>query len=993
MKRAYNLFAEIISLPFSDLFLDMDPLLRSLNGSEIWETTISYGDRLQKLTKCIAQACLDVAGYLNRHTDVISLTMLQSAFDHIFNARNILRLMGKYQTVSLPGDLMTLYYLDMLKKLGTLFLTGRGGYICVRPDSFSEEVLDDERDKHAPFQIENADNRYQRVELWNSLLRCLPEDLIISAYLADQARNNRGIQTQRSICCQLLFEIGDTARISDLLLDKIMDQGLAETHVHAGASRSFGIIWNDMLKQAAANKKVFEKPSLYLPFKESLSIEKLHFICADAAAVQLILADFLTSNYNDFSEYLKNGPFIVRCNRLMVSEISEIIQSGKPKKHLSSLITPGDCFLRRYPCNGVPELRRILDISEEKNTSCPPLAQKCLLSWSFLHIMERPEDAAFNAFFLYYIRLYCIVYRMRVQDSKSTGLSYFQKYYGASTDSGSLDSDEKLHEFFYTALRDKRVRKTEFRFSPPKITEPTLEKTVAKCEAEIVQGLCAFIKKHVYTLITLYSEDTDRLSLLSREFDNNWRNAIRNIRNGEKNILQCLLNEYSVDSNRIPPHRLGIVYHLIKQGEAREKSSCAVACQNCSCERESYAAFSFGSARFQYHACVTAITNLRNRIPELSSLIVGLDAASLEIPTEPWVFAPAFHEARVRDSVLSQGGCSIEGRRQLGFTYHVGEDFRHPLSGLRHVDEVVSCLEMRTGDRIGHGLVLGLNMKDWFYRNRLVIMPRIEWMENNLWIWDLISCEAELAPLSKYLDEIKRHVFEAARAIYGTLDGITLETLLHTYKAKFFSVEYLKEIVKKELLHSKQQGDCFQMLDSTKRLPCLCDEEHAERYSWTESSLILSYHCGVFKQRMMENILIKPSSSQEEIAQVLQHFLIKKISALGLIIEANPSSNAVIGEMDGVLMHPIYQFRGENGERMMTSVNTDDPSVFSSSIANEYAQIYYTLRYHGESAENALKEIDLIRKIGLETSFLPSPPHIKQLLLEYETVLRVLYAL
>lgn len=947
MKRAYNLFAEILSLPFSEMFLGKDPLLQAVKDSEIWETQADFGDKLQKLTQYLAHACFDAAEYLNRHTDIINVTMLQSSFDHIFNAHSILRFMGAHPTVGSPNELLTLYYLDMLRKLGKLFLVGRGGIISVRPDSFSTDVLDAEDRDNTTFKIENADNKYQRIELWNSMLRCLPEELLVSAYLAHQAHESVGVQTQRRICLQLLLKIDDNARISDLMLDKVLAKGLAETHVHAGASRSFRFIWNDMLRHAMKNRAVLEKPAYHLPFKNAVSREKMHFLCADAAMVQLILADFLMSQNPDFTEYLENNPFIPRYNHFLTSEIWIICQSGKPHELLSSLITPGDCFLSRYPYNGDPELWRILGIFEEQDYSYPPLAQKCLLSWSFLHIMNQPEDHVFNALFLYYIRLYCIVYRTRVQDSKSTGLSYFQKYYGSSTDGGSLNLDAKLREFLYTALRDERVCKTEFRFSPPKVMEPMLKKAVAKCELEIVHSVCTFIKNHIYTLITLYSEDTDQISLLSREFDSKWRDVIRNVRDERKGVLQQLLSDCGVDPKVVPHHRIGIVYHLIKQGEASEKSSCAISCLNCSSERESYAAFSFGSARFQYQASVIAITNLRNRIPELSSLLVGLDAASLEIPTEPWVFAPAFHEARVRDTVLSYNGLTLEGRKQLGFTYHVGEDYRHPLSGLRHVDEAVNYLEMRTGDRIGHGLVLGINLQDWFYRNRLVIMPRVEWMENNIWIWDLISREAELAPLSQYLNEIKRQVFDAARVIYGTLDGITLEGLLHTYKAKFSSVEDLKSIVRKDFSHSKKQGDCFHALDSAKCFPCLCNGEHAESFGWTENALILSYHCGVFKHRMAENILIRPSPSQAEIAERLQQFLIKKIASLGLIIEANPSSNAVIGEMDGVLMHPIYQFRGENGERVMTSVNTDDPSVFSSSVANEYAQVYYTLRYHG----------------------------------------------
>ena len=53
---------------------------------------------------------------------------------------------------------------------------------------------------------------------------------------------------------------------------------------------------------------------------------------------------------------------------------------------------------------------------------------------------------------------------------------------------------------------------------------------------------------------------------------------------------------------------------------------------------------------------------------------------------------------------------STEGIQQystiqnMGFTYHVGEDFRHIASGLRHVDEVIENFHYKAGDRLGHAI-------------------------------------------------------------------------------------------------------------------------------------------------------------------------------------------------------------------------------------------------------------------------------------------------
>ena len=89
-------------------------------------------------------------------------------------------------------------------------------------------------------------------------------------------------------------------------------------------------------------------------------------------------------------------------------------------------------------------------------------------------------------------------------------------------------------------------------------------------------------------------------------------------------------------------------------------------------------------------------------------------------------------------------------RPLLGFTYHAGEDFRLPSTGLRAVAEVVENFELKHGDRLGHALVLGIDYQDWLqqrlhkdesYRRRQdsdawclqVRMPRGVYLADLIW--------------------------------------------------------------------------------------------------------------------------------------------------------------------------------------------------------------------------------------------------------------------
>ena len=73
---------------------------------------------------------------------------------------------------------------------------------------------------------------------------------------------------------------------------------------------------------------------------------------------------------------------------------------------------------------------------------------------------------------------------------------------------------------------------------------------------------------------------------------------------------------------------------------------------------------------------------------------------------------------------------------------HVGEDFRHLLSGLRAIHEPFWWELMRRGDRIGHALALGWDPHDWCTRHAEVIQPRLERMFDLAWMLDFVHGEA-----------------------------------------------------------------------------------------------------------------------------------------------------------------------------------------------------------------------------------------------------------
>ena len=128
--------------------------------------------------------------------------------------------------------------------------------------------------------------------------------------------------------------------------------------------------------------------------------------------------------------------------------------------------------------------------------------------------------------------------------------------------------------------------------------------------------------------------------------------------------------------------------------------------------------------------------------------------------------------------------------------------------------------------------------------------------------------------------------------------------------------------------------------------------------------------------------------------QKLQEYLLKKVAALGIYVETNPTSNLTIGNMRVLQEHPIFRlspFKQEPGqEQVMVMVNSDDPAVFNTNVENELAYIYYALEHAGVAKEEALKWIDRVRKNGIDGSFILKLKDCKTLFEEISGILEIL---
>lgn len=383
-----------------------------------------------------------------------------------------------------------------------------------------------------------------------------------------------------------------------------------------------------------------------------------------------------------------------------------------------------------------------------------------------------------------------------------------------------------------------------------------------------------------------------------------------------------------------------------------------------------------------------AIAEFRNGLDMIGSCyysdrVVGIDAANSEIACRPEVFAQAFRY--LRHHKIENG---FHTPNDLGVTYHVGEDFMDVVDGLRAVDEAILYLNMRKGDRIGHGLVLGVDVTEYYkMRNYTIAMSLQMQMDNAAWLYYKLqpyNCFADVREdMRKRFDDCFRRVCpNYSRPInislyYNSmlLRGDNPECYDHNGRVlwKKDSVdEWNRKALNDDMLCKK-----------ARMMPDACRLYHEYHYDKDFKTGSAVYDEWTVSEKMMLAI-----------SQVKKDML-KKVADLGLAIECNPTSNYKIGEIDGYYKHPIRKFFNigvQDNHRMAisSSINTDDKGVFATSIEREYALIahamirYYRSQHDGVTDLDVYNWLDSVRRNSIaqrfdKTELMPEPPSRKTL--------------
>jgi adenosine deaminase len=402
----------------------------------------------------------------------------------------------------------------------------------------------------------------------------------------------------------------------------------------------------------------------------------------------------------------------------------------------------------------------------------------------------------------------------------------------------------------------------------------------------------------------------------------------------------------------------------------------------------------------------------------VNKYISGIDGAGREFLTPPEVFAPAY---RYFKNSIETSGLVLKGNypyvppeklKEIDFqyTYHVGEDFRDILSGLRAIYEAILFLDLKDGDRLGHALALGIEPKKFLLvRNKDIKLTKLEVLDNAIFAYYMIEkFNINFIEIKNSLNEL---IFGLSKEIYKPLKDIpfSIHDLIDAWflrrncpneikmcKNLFRNKIFTSHIEKKEnrtynlkkLLKDKNLYHFIPNFNYVKyAMPDFFDFNKSShfpihnRYKYIQNnpiaySILWLYHKDpevIFEGAKYYNDNFLFSEDFYEYLQdiMMEYIIIKR----NIIIESMPTSNILIGSFSKYTEHPIFRFKSIGKEitpnrfnirtkKLKVILGTDNPGIQNTSFIKELQHLKNACNQLGYTEEESYEYIENIISDG-----------------------------
>ncbi|MEE4611682.1 adenosine deaminase [Serratia marcescens] len=334
--------------------------------------------------------------------------------------------------------------------------------------------------------------------------------------------------------------------------------------------------------------------------------------------------------------------------------------------------------------------------------------------------------------------------------------------------------------------------------------------------------------------------------------------------------------------------------------------------------------------------------------PRLTGWIRGVDAAANEMHTPPELFGPLFR-------VLAKSGIAH-------FTYHVGEDFPHLISGIRSIDDALRFLPLRNGDRLGHCTAIGITPEIWKRSLPLSLsMTKETRLLDLVFIWRELRSHPELL---RYASDAAIEAVRLAHKVFSLEEEVSITTLDQVFEMRGVLAE--SEGLLGELNGSLKPKSLW--LEEFERARELAKTAGMKRPLKLYKQWLTSDN--VRKQRS-EYVEVALEYLPDEAVVALQQAVMAKIADRNTAIECPPTSNTRISQYRDVSEHHIFRWMGLPGEEiegdvpMSICLGSDDPGIFAADLKSEFYHLFVVLtRKFGLSPAEALRKVAEVNENG-----------------------------
>ena len=751
---------------------------------------------------------------------------------------------------------------------------------------------------------------------WSWLCRALPPDLL---------------RTARNI-----GNADDLPFLLSPVVDRLLrENGFAETHLHLGAAADFSLLWANLMHALAVEE--VREDSLASPgacFDDGRDFGKWILW---AAVMRLVLAEWLfdSAGIQERPELLNftSAPWRMRMDAGMKNDVrrleSEFAQGreGTPPLRFArgraiyrSLIRPVPFLVsrrkerQRLRARHKPENRKEVFENDPLaqvvgwHGTCGSSPETRFVEASFRHMEEHEKDGDFARFFWQVIRIRCLLYRHLVQRPLTPGLQWFVRFFSRIKPvRQSLPTAVSMQAAIGQSGGDEGLRSLEVRVGT--------KKNESECR-ELIQDVNNVRNKPAAAEVGVVFH-------FSRDRGGGWRKG--------------LPNAYGLDHSYpgVPRDK-----RLRTRQDVGNPSG-----------------FRFSRFYLERRRHAQALVSVLLGFPLALRTVRGVDLCTDEAGVPIWVMAPLIRwvreSGRAAAMKLRDEGCTRV--HPLRITVHAGEDFVHLQTGLRRLDDAIQYLGLEEGDRIGHGIALGVNPVTWLERIGRVVQTLEERLFDLVWEWDCYASRG-VGVGSERLAYLQGTIARLARDMFG--ESCTPEDLIH-FVQKLHSEQELKA-------QGFPDRSRYQTAGATRpggaenKAGKLVEKYLRSAQVWQEG-------------RALKTIAFSELRHEQEALHCLQLALRKKVGTLGLTVEVSPSSNLLIGNLGNLDEHPIWRLRPpqpvDDIPPVSVCIGSDDPLTFATTLPHEYQLLFDTIVLAGQSHEVALGWLDAARATGMRARF------------------------